>query len=42
MAIQTDNKPLKARVRNSALGLMILALIFYVGFIAVTYYHSHH
>jgi uncharacterized membrane protein (DUF485 family) len=42
LAIQADDKPLKNRVRNRALVLMTLALVFYFGFIAVTYYHSHH
>jgi hypothetical protein len=30
------------RIRNSALALMSLALAFYLGFIAITIYRSHH
>ena len=30
------------RIRNRALMLMSLALVFYFGFIAVTFYRSHH
>jgi hypothetical protein len=30
------------RIRNSALLLTSLALAFYVGFIALTFYRSHH
>jgi len=33
----------KRRIRNSALGLMTLALVFYFGFIALLFYRgSHH
>jgi hypothetical protein len=31
----------KRRVRNSALGLMTLALAFYFGFIALLFFRSH-
>ena len=30
------------RIRNGALGLMSLALAFYLGFIALLIYRSHH
>jgi hypothetical protein len=30
------------RIRNAALALMSLALAFYLGFIAITVYRSHH
>jgi hypothetical protein len=33
---------MKRRVRNGALGLAILALAFYFGFIALLVLHSHH
>ncbi len=32
----------RARVRNLALALTSLALAFYFGFIALTFYRSHH
>jgi len=32
----------KRRIRNGALGLMSLALLFYFGFIAYFLYHRHH
>jgi hypothetical protein len=32
----------KRRIRNGALGLMSLALAFYLGFIAILIYRSHH
>jgi hypothetical protein len=32
----------KRRIRNGALGLMSLALVFYFGFIALLIYRSHH
>jgi hypothetical protein len=32
----------KRRIRNSALGLMSLALAFYLGFIALLVFRSHH
>jgi hypothetical protein len=32
----------KRRIRNGALGLMSLALAFYLGFIALLIYRSHH
>jgi len=32
----------KRRIRNSALGLMTLALVFYFGFIALLFFRSHH
>ena len=32
----------KRRIRNGALALMSLALAFYVGFIALVIYRSHH
>ncbi|MDP9084210.1 MAG: hypothetical protein M3N50_10665 [Pseudomonadota bacterium] len=32
----------RRRVRNTALGLMALALGFYFGFIALLVHHSHH
>jgi hypothetical protein len=32
----------KRRIRNGALGLMSLALVFYLGFIAILIYRSHH
>jgi len=38
----TDALQAKRRVRNSALRLMTLALAFYVAFIAITVYRSHH
>jgi hypothetical protein len=33
---------IKRRIRNGALGLMSLALAFYLGFIAILIYRSHH
>ena len=30
------------RIRNSALGLLAVVLAFYFGFIALTFYRSHH
>jgi len=35
-------QPGRARVRNLALVLTSLALAFYFGFIALTFYRSHH
>ena len=35
-------QPSRARVRNLALALTSLALAFYFGFIALTFYRSHH
>ena len=35
-------QPTRARVRNLALALTSLALAFYFGFIALTFYRSHH
>jgi uncharacterized membrane protein (DUF485 family) len=35
-------QPARARVRNLALALTSLALAFYFGFIALTFYRSHH
>jgi len=32
----------RRRIRNGALGLMSLALVFYLGFIAILIYRSHH
>jgi hypothetical protein len=32
----------KRRIRNGALGLMCLALVFYFGIIALLIYRSHH
>jgi hypothetical protein len=32
----------KRRIRNGALGLMSLALVFYFGFIAMSIYRGHH
>jgi hypothetical protein len=32
----------KRRIRNGALGLMSLALLFYFGIIAILIYRSHH
>jgi hypothetical protein len=32
----------KRRIRNGALGLMSLALAFYLGFIAILIYRSYH
>jgi len=32
----------KRRIRNGALGLMSLALAFYIGFITLMIYRSHH
>jgi uncharacterized membrane protein (DUF485 family) len=32
----------RARIRNRALVLTSLALAFYIGFIALTFYRSHH
>jgi hypothetical protein len=34
--------PVPRRIRNRALLLMALALAFYFGFIAITFYRSHH
>jgi hypothetical protein len=34
--------PIRRRIRNGALGLMALALSFYVGFIALLVYRSRH
>jgi hypothetical protein len=33
---------MRRRVRNGALGLATVALAFYLGFIALLVYHSHH
>ena len=35
-------QPVRARGRNLALALTSLALAFYFGFIALTFYRSHH
>jgi uncharacterized membrane protein (DUF485 family) len=35
-------QPSRARVRHLALALTSLALAFYFGFIALTFYRSHH
>ena len=32
----------KRRIRNSALGLLTVALVFYFGFIALLIFRSHH
>jgi hypothetical protein len=32
----------KRRIRNSALGLLSVALVFYFGFIALLVFRSHH
>jgi uncharacterized membrane protein (DUF485 family) len=37
-----SEQPSRARVRNLALALTSLALAFYFGFIALTFYRSHH
>ena len=34
--------PLRRRIRNGALGLMAVALTFYVGIIVLLVYRSHH
>ena len=34
--------PTKRRIRNSALGLLTVALMFYFGFIALLVFRSHH
>jgi uncharacterized membrane protein (DUF485 family) len=39
---QPGTQPSRARVRNLALALTSLALAFYFGFIALTFYRSHH
>lgn len=39
---QVKDASLRRRVRNGALGLAILALAFYFGFIVLLVHHSHH
>ena len=39
---QGGRPSVRRRVRNGALGLMSLALVFYFGFIALLIYRSHH
>lgn len=39
---QIRDASMKRRVRNGALGLGVLALAFYFGFIALLVLHSHH
>jgi hypothetical protein len=39
---QIKDASMKRRVRNGALGLATLALVFYFGFIALLIHHSHH
>jgi hypothetical protein len=40
--VNTAQEPRKLRIRNAALGLMTLALAFYIGFIALLVIRSHH
>jgi hypothetical protein len=39
---QLKDASMRRRVRNGALGLATLALVFYFGFIALLIHHSHH
>jgi hypothetical protein len=39
---QVKEAAIRRRVRNGALGLAALALVFYFGFIALLVHHSHH
>jgi hypothetical protein len=39
---QVSPSSLKRRIRNGAFGLATLALAFYLGFIALLIYRSHH
>ncbi len=38
----TVTPPNRKRIRNSALGLLVVVLAFYFGFIALLIYRSHH
>jgi hypothetical protein len=38
----TITPPGRKRIRNSAIGLLAVALAFYFGFIALLIYRSHH
>jgi hypothetical protein len=39
---QGERRSVRRRVRNGALGLMSVALVFYFGIIALLIYRSHH
>jgi len=39
---QAKDDSLRRRIRNGALGLGVLALAFYFGFIVLLVHHSHH
>jgi hypothetical protein len=40
--LQVKDAAVRRRIRNGALGLATLALVFYFGFIALLVLHSHH
>ena len=39
---EIKDDPVRRRIRNGALGLGLLALAFYFGFIVLLVHHSHH
>jgi hypothetical protein len=39
---EVQGHSVRRRIRNGALGLMFVALMFYFGFIALLIYRSHH
>jgi hypothetical protein len=39
---ELERTPVKRRIRNGALGLAGLAIMFYLGFIALLVFRSHH